>query len=53
MLLEATSGNVKAGQFLRDTIGEQPTTKTEIQADIMTDHDRDLIEKLEKKLSEK
>jgi hypothetical protein len=53
MLLEATSGNVKAGQFLRDTIGEQPTSKQEITADIMTDHDRDLIEKLQKKLENK
>lgn len=52
-LLQATEGNVKAQQFIRDTIGEQPTTKQEITADIMTDHDRDLIQKLEKKLSEK
>lgn len=46
-------GNIKAGQFIRDTIGEQPTTKQEITADIMTDHDRDLIEKLQKKLENK
>jgi len=53
MFGQATEGNVKAGQFVRDTIGEQPTTKQEITADIMTDHDRDLIEKLQKKLENK
>jgi hypothetical protein len=53
MFGQAADGNVKAGQFIRDTIGEQPTNKTEIQADIMTDHDRDLIEKLQKKLENK
>ena len=52
-LLQATEGNVKAQQFIRDTIGEQPTSKQEITADIMTDHDRDLIEKLQKKLENK
>jgi len=46
-------GNIKAGQFIRDTIGEQPTAKQEITADIMTDHDRDLIQKLEEKLMKK
>lgn len=53
MFGQAADGNVKAGQFIRDTIGEQPTTKTEIQADIMTDHDRDLMKKLEEKLMKK
>jgi hypothetical protein len=38
MYLQATEGNVKAGQFVRDTIGEQPTIKQEV--DIMTDDDR-------------
>lgn len=50
MIIKAIDGDVKAAQFIRDTIGEQPTTKTEISADIMTAADRALLEKLEKRM---
>lgn len=46
------AGNVKAGEFVRNTVGEQPVTKQEISADIMTEADRALmkncIERLQK-----
>lgn len=50
MYLQATEGNVKAGQFVRDTIGEQPTTKQDISLQ-MTDDDRSLLDKVEKRLN--
>lgn len=46
------AGNVKAGEFVRNTVGEQPVNKQEISADIMTEADRALmkncIERLQK-----
>ena len=50
MLRQAKKGNVKAGTFLRDTIGQQPVAKSEITADIMTDADRELLEKVTARL---
>lgn len=50
MMRKAADGDVKAAQFVRDTIGEMPTAKTEITADIMTAADRALLEKLEKRM---
>lgn len=49
MYLQATEGNVKAGQFVRDTIGEQPTIKQEV--DIMTDDDRKLLANISDRLT--
>lgn len=36
----------KAAEFIRDTIGEKPAEKQEITADIMTDEDRALLQKV-------
>lgn len=44
MLKEWQGGNTKAGQFLRDTVGEQPVSKQEINAEIMTDADKAMIQ---------
>ena len=49
MYLQATEGNVKAGQFVRDTIGEQPTAKQDISVQ-MTDDDKALLDKVQKRL---
>lgn len=43
MLREWQDGNVKAGQFLRDTVGEQPVSKQEITGELMTDADKQVI----------
>ena len=48
-LLQALDGNMKAQQFIRDTIGEQPTIKQEV--DIMTDDDRKLLENISNRLT--
>ena len=49
MYLQATEGNVKAGQFVRDTIGEQPTAKQDISVQ-MTEDDKQLLDKVQKRL---
>lgn len=48
-ILQAIDGNIKAGQFVRDTIGEQPTIKQEV--DIMTDDDRKLLANISDRLT--
>ena len=50
MYIQATEGNVKAGQFVRDTIGEQPTAKQDLNVS-MTDDDKRLLEKVEARLN--
>jgi hypothetical protein len=49
-ILQAIQGNVKAQQFLRDTIGEQPTAKQDLNVS-MTDEDRKLLDKVEARLN--
>lgn len=48
-LIQALDGNMKAQQFIRDTIGEQPTIKQEV--DIMTDDDRKLLANISDRLT--
>lgn len=50
MMQQAAEGNVKAGQFIRDTIGEQPTAKQDLNVS-MTDDDKRLLEKVEQRLN--
>lgn len=50
MMNKASDGDTKAAVFVRDTSGEMPVSKTQIQADIMTEADRALIEKLQKRI---
>ena len=50
MFVQARKGNVKASTFLRDTIGQQPVSRSEISADIMTDADRELIDRVTARL---
>lgn len=49
MMFSAQKGSVKAAQFVRDTAGDQPTTR--VEADIgMTDGDRALLEKVAERI---
>lgn len=50
MYAKARDGDVKAYAALRDTVGEAPVTKQEIQADIMTDADKQVIANALKRL---
>ena len=44
--MEAENGNTKAYEVLRDTAGFKPVDRQEITADIMTESDRALLEKI-------
>lgn len=41
--------NVKAIEFLRDTVGDKPTDNVKIDANVITDNDRKLLELLANK----
>ena len=43
-LLQGMDGDTKAAQFVRDTMGDAPVTKTETTAEIITSDDVSLIE---------
>lgn len=45
MIQGALNGSFKCAEFVRDTAGYKPKNEVEINADIMTDNDRALIEK--------
>ena len=47
---EAQQGNTKAYEVLRDTAGFKPVERQEISADIMTDADRALLDKVAKRM---
>ncbi len=51
LFAQAAIGNMKAYTALRDTVGEMPVTRQKIEADVTTDADRLLMEKLEKRLN--
>ena len=48
----ALTGDTKAYQALRDTAGEKPAETIDLSADIMTDEDRKLMERINKRLGE-
>ena len=52
MLMAATNEDTKAANFLRDTVGEKPVDRSEITADIMTEADKRLLEKVSKRLEQ-
>ena len=51
MLQVAMSGSFKAAEFVRDTAGYKPKNEIEVNADIMTDADRSLMEKINNRLT--
>lgn len=50
MIERAQMGDVKAAQFLRDTVGEKPAESIDLNADITTEADRALMEKLKARM---
>ena len=42
----AMQGNVKAAEYIRDSVGDKPGENVQLNADIMTDGDRALLAKL-------
>ncbi len=53
MVQEAGKGSYKHYETLRDTAGFKPKDEIGISADIMTDADRELVEKVNRRLEEK
>ena len=53
MVQEAGKGSYKHYETLRDTAGFKPKDEIGISADIMTDADRELIEKVNRRLEKK
>lgn len=50
MIQGAMEGSFKCAEFIRDTAGYRPKDVHEVQADIMTDADRRLIENVSKRI---
>ena len=50
MIQEAAKGNYKAFETLRDTAGYKPKDEVDITADIMTEADRSLVDKVSSRL---
>lgn len=51
-LRQASKGNVKAMEFLRDTVGEKPTDKLEASVETMTAEDREMLANIQKRMEE-
>ena len=47
----ANNGNVKAMEFVRDTVGDKPTEDINLNANVITDKDRELLNILGKALN--
>lgn len=44
-------GNVKAAEFVRDSAGDKPTDKTEVNASVMTAQDLEMMRNIERRMS--
>lgn len=51
MVLSASQGNRGSAEFVRDTVGERPTETQDINVNTITDADRRLLAKIDKRLS--
>ena len=52
MYERALAGDTKAAQFLRDTAGEKPAESLDLNANIMTEADKALIDKLKSRMQD-
>ena len=50
MMQTAMAGSFKAAEFVRDTAGYKPKNEVELNAEIMSDSDRSLMDKIGKRL---
>ena len=49
---QASRGNVKAMEFLRDTIGQKPSDKLEANVTALTPEDKEMLERISRRLEE-
>ena len=47
---KAIDGSIRAAEYVRDTHGDKPVDKVEIAEDIMTDRDRDMLQRIAERL---
>jgi hypothetical protein len=47
---KAQEGDIRAGEFIRDTAGQMPTKEVNLSAEVFTDADKKLLEKVSKRL---
>lgn len=52
MAREAQDGNYKAAEFIRDTSGQKPVNEVTLDANVMTDADRQLLDNVLKRQGE-
>ena len=52
-LYQAAKGNVKAMEFLRDTVGEKPSEKIDASVTALTDEDKQMLENIQSRLQGK
>lgn len=52
MIQEANNGNVKAYESIRDTAGYKPVEQVQMDANVMTEADRALLDKVAKRTEE-
>ena len=50
--IQANKGNVKAMDFLRDTVGEKPSDRLEATVENLTAEDREMLENIKSRLGE-
>lgn len=50
MILQAADGNRGAAEFVRDTVGEKPADVSDVSLHTITDADRSLLDKVQKRL---
>ena len=48
----AVGGNIKAAEYIRDTYGDKPVDRVEVAADIMTDSDRAMLQRITERLDD-
>lgn len=51
-LKQAARGNAKAWEFLRDTVGEKPTDKISAEVTSLTAEDKEMLERINRRLTE-
>ena len=49
---KAQEGDIRANEFVRDTIGQMPTKEVNLSAEVITEADKKLLEKVSKRLKE-
>ena len=47
---KAKEGDIRAGEFVRDTVGQMPTKEVNLSAEVFTDADKKLLDKVAERI---